>query len=152
MWFPTWCLLPPQVSDLKVVVDRKEKLLAPVLKVEKGDKGDRGEAGLRGPSGLDVSANRRLGGWWSRWSRKTWSSLSSLWHTRALEEFREREGPKVIRENGDPQEQPDPLVEQLWNEALRDLRGLLESRENREYQVSLGELANWAKSGDPARR
>lgn len=46
-----------QVSDLKVVVDKKDKLVAPVQKVEKGDKGDRGEAGQRGPSGLDVSCS-----------------------------------------------------------------------------------------------
>lgn len=45
-----------QVSDLKVVVDRKDKLPTPVQKVEKGEKGDRGETGHRGPSGLDVSA------------------------------------------------------------------------------------------------
>lgn len=55
--------LPLQVPDLKMVVDRKEKLLAPVLKVDKGEKGDRGEAGLRGPSGLDVSEARPL--WFS---------------------------------------------------------------------------------------
>lgn len=45
-----------QVSDLKVVVDRKDTPQAPtVQKAQKGEKGDRGEHGLRGPSGLDVS-------------------------------------------------------------------------------------------------
>ncbi|KAI4827322.1 hypothetical protein KUCAC02_030725, partial [Chaenocephalus aceratus] len=45
-----------QVSDLKVVVDRKDTPLAPtVQKAAKGDKGDGGEPGLRGPSGADGS-------------------------------------------------------------------------------------------------
>lgn len=45
-----------QVSDLKVVVDRKDTIQTPtVQKAEKGAKGDRGEPGPRGQSGLDVS-------------------------------------------------------------------------------------------------
>lgn len=45
-----------QVSDLKVVVDRKDTMQAPtVQKAEKGEKGDRGESGMRGQSGSDVS-------------------------------------------------------------------------------------------------
>ncbi|XP_051270453.1 collagen alpha-1(VII) chain isoform X3 [Dicentrarchus labrax] len=43
-----------QVSDLKVVVDKKDSLAAPpVQKAQKGEKGDGGEPGPRGPSGLD---------------------------------------------------------------------------------------------------
>ncbi|KAM9408211.1 uncharacterized protein col7a1 [Pholidichthys leucotaenia] len=43
-----------QLSDLKVVVDRKDVFLAPTIqKPAKGEKGDRGEPGLRGPSGAD---------------------------------------------------------------------------------------------------
>lgn len=82
----------------------------------------------------------------------TWSPLSSLRHTRALEEFQEREDPKETKGSEDPQEQPDPLAEQLWSEGPRDLRDLPESQENQEYQASLGEPGNWARSGDPARR
>lgn len=58
----------------------------------------------------------------------------------------------MIRGNEGLQEQPDPPAEQLWSEAPKDLRDLPESQENLEYQASLAELANWAKSGDPARR
>lgn len=44
------------MSDLKVVVDRKDTMQAPtVQKAEKGEKGDRGESGMRGQSGSDVS-------------------------------------------------------------------------------------------------
>lgn len=44
------------MSDLKVIVDKKDVVLTPVVaKTEKGEKGDRGESGLRGPSGADVS-------------------------------------------------------------------------------------------------
>lgn len=52
-----------QVSDLKVVVDRKDISQVPsVKKGEKGEKGDRGETGERGPAGADVSINKeRLG-------------------------------------------------------------------------------------------
>lgn len=47
------------MSDLKVVVDRKDTPLAPtVQKAAKGDKGDGGEPGLRGPSGADVSMTK----------------------------------------------------------------------------------------------
>ncbi|KAM6927203.1 uncharacterized protein col7a1 [Xenentodon cancila] len=43
-----------QVSDLKVVVDRKDMMSAPkVQKGERGEKGDMGESGPRGPSGAD---------------------------------------------------------------------------------------------------
>lgn len=49
------------MSDLKVVVDRKDTLLAPtVQKAEKGGKGDRGEPGLRGQSGSDVSMTKGI--------------------------------------------------------------------------------------------
>ncbi|XP_015244883.1 PREDICTED: collagen alpha-1(VII) chain [Cyprinodon variegatus] len=42
------------VSDLKVLVDRKDTILSPAVpKVERGEKGDRGEPGSRGPSGAD---------------------------------------------------------------------------------------------------
>lgn len=45
-----------QVSDLKVVVDRKDMTVAPkVQKGERGEKGDKGETGSRGPAGADVS-------------------------------------------------------------------------------------------------
>lgn len=45
-----------QMSDLKVVIDRKDISLAPTVpKTEKGEKGDRGEPGSRGQSGVDVS-------------------------------------------------------------------------------------------------
>ncbi|KAM4613224.1 collagen alpha-1(XII) chain isoform 4-T5 [Polymixia lowei] len=40
------------VSDLKVVVDRKDTMLV-VPKAEKGQRGDKGEAGQRGPPGAD---------------------------------------------------------------------------------------------------
>lgn len=53
------CLPPTQVSDLKVLVDRKDTPVAPAQKTEKGEKGDRGETGLRGQSGLDVSMTHR---------------------------------------------------------------------------------------------
>ena len=44
------------MSDLKVVVSRKDTPLVPtVQKAEKGEKGDRGEPGLRGQTGGDVS-------------------------------------------------------------------------------------------------
>lgn len=144
---------PPstQVSDLKVVVDRKDKPVAPVLKAEKGETGDRGETGPRGPAGLDVSAStRRLGHVWK--TRKSQSLLPLLLCTRALEEFQETEDPKVIKGSGGPLGPPDPLVERLSSEGPRDLRGLLESQESQEYQESLGELGNWGKWGDPARR
>lgn len=144
-----------QVSDLKVVVDRKDRPVAPVLKVEKGEKGDRGETGPRGPSGLDVSAaTRHLGH-----VRKTCQSCHCAYPpnhppmcTRALEEFQETEDPKVIKGSGALLEPPDPLVEQLSSEGPRDPRGPLESQGNQEYQESQGELGNWGKSGDPARR
>ncbi|KAG7493506.1 collagen alpha-1(VII) chain [Solea senegalensis] len=43
-----------QVSELKVVVDKKDLLVAPsVQKPEKGAKGDTGDTGQRGPAGLD---------------------------------------------------------------------------------------------------
>lgn len=49
------------MSDLKVVVDRKDKLLAPTeQKPEKGEKGDKGESGPRGPSGADVSVSKSI--------------------------------------------------------------------------------------------
>ncbi|XP_039971818.1 collagen alpha-1(VII) chain isoform X2 [Xiphias gladius] len=41
-----------KVSDLKVIVDRKD-IPPPVQKGERGEKGDRGEPGQRGPSGVD---------------------------------------------------------------------------------------------------
>ncbi|XP_059186339.1 collagen alpha-1(VII) chain [Centropristis striata] len=45
-----------QMSDLKVVVDRKDIVKSPpVQQPVKGEKGDRGEAGVRGPSGADGS-------------------------------------------------------------------------------------------------
>lgn len=48
-----------QVSDLKVLVDRKDTILSPAVpKVERGEKGDRGEPGSRGPSGADVSVTK----------------------------------------------------------------------------------------------
>lgn len=47
------------MSDLKLVVDRKDTPVAPVHKTEKGEKGDRGETGQRGQSGLDVSMTHR---------------------------------------------------------------------------------------------
>lgn len=50
-----WFLSGVQVSDLKVVVDKKDVMFSPsVQKAERGEKGERGEAGARGPSGADV--------------------------------------------------------------------------------------------------
>lgn len=47
------------MSDLKVIVDMKDKLQTPpVQKGERGDKGDRGDSGQRGPAGADVSLNK----------------------------------------------------------------------------------------------
>lgn len=44
------------MSDLKVVVDKKDLLVAPtVQKGEKGDNGSPGAPGVRGQPGLDVS-------------------------------------------------------------------------------------------------
>lgn len=44
------------MSNLKVVVDKRDLLLAPtVQKGEKGDKGGPGAPGLRGQPGSDVS-------------------------------------------------------------------------------------------------
>lgn len=52
-----------QVSDLKVIADRKDALVAPIVpKTEKGEKGDKGEPGQRGPSGADVSVTQHLRG------------------------------------------------------------------------------------------
>lgn len=49
------------MSDLKVVVDRKDiPLSPPVQRDVKGDKGDRGETGPRGPSGADVSMTKGI--------------------------------------------------------------------------------------------
>lgn len=50
-----------QVSDLKVVVDRKDvPVITTVQQVEKGAKGDRGESGGRGLPGLDVSTTKGI--------------------------------------------------------------------------------------------
>ena len=50
-----------QVSDLKVVVDRKDiPITTTVQQVEKGAKGDRGESGARGLPGLDVSTTKGI--------------------------------------------------------------------------------------------
>ena len=60
---PTMSSFPPstQVSDLKVVVDRKDTPLTPTVpKAAKGDKGDVGEPGPRGPSGADVSMTKGI--------------------------------------------------------------------------------------------
>lgn len=48
------------MSDLKVMVDRKDLTAPSVQKAEKGAKGDRGESGLRGPSGADVSMTKGI--------------------------------------------------------------------------------------------
>ena len=49
------------MSDLKVVVDRKDTLQGPPLqRAEKGAKGDRGESGQRGLTGLDVSMRKDI--------------------------------------------------------------------------------------------
>ncbi|KAM7422509.1 hypothetical protein PAMA_010518 [Pampus argenteus] len=49
-----------QVSDLKLVIDRKDAIIAPPLqKAEKGVKGDSGESGPRGPSGADEREERK---------------------------------------------------------------------------------------------
>lgn len=50
-----------QVSNLKVVVDKRDMLMAPtVAKGEKGDKGATGQPGPRGPAGSDVSDIRHF--------------------------------------------------------------------------------------------
>lgn len=53
---------PPstQVSDLKVLVDRKDIPLTPTVPKAKGEKGDVGEPGPRGPSGADVSMTKGI--------------------------------------------------------------------------------------------
>lgn len=50
-----------QVSNLKVVVDKRDLFMAStVQKGEKGDKGGPGAPGLRGQPGSDVSNSRHL--------------------------------------------------------------------------------------------
>lgn len=45
------------MSDLKVLLDRKDTFPSERQEPEKGEKGDKGETGPRGPSGADVSSN-----------------------------------------------------------------------------------------------
>lgn len=154
-----------QVSELKVVVDRKDIPLAPtVQKAQKGEKGDRGEAGPRGQSGLDVSITTGI---FQTYRDKNnpdglhnlniYQNVQSIriilleicFHVwlciRVLEVFREREGSKGIKGTEDLWEQLGLQVEPLENEALMVLQEVLESRASQEYQGFLGELEKWER-------
>ncbi|KAK9529079.1 hypothetical protein VZT92_013196 [Zoarces viviparus] len=125
-----------QMSDLKVVVDKKDILVAPsVQKAVKGDKGDSGEPGPRGSSGAD-----------EREEQKGIKGIEDPWEQLGRQvELLESEGQR------DPQGLLESQANQEYREFLDELGnwGRLEEREIRGPPGVVGQKGEPGAAGSP---
>eukprot|EP00064_Thunnus_orientalis_P003187 superscaffoldBa00000253_g3196 len=123
-----------QVSDLKLVVDRKHVSVAPpVQKAERGEKGDRGEQGPRGPPGAD-----------EREDQKGTKGSADLWEQLGLQEE-----PLESEDQRDPQVQLESQASQEYQVFLGVLGnwGRLEDQEIRAIEEKRGKIGLTGPAG-----
>lgn len=136
-----------QVSNLKVVVDKKDLLAAPtVQKGERGDKGSPGAPGLRGQPGSDVSNSKHL----VMHILYFFYMLGPL--SRVLWDFLEKEEQRGTKGNEALQDCLGLQVEPLESGGLKDPQGLLVTQASQEYQGFLEELVNGERLVDRVKR